>query len=168
MRLWDDDLEQARPQIRAESSEFVERMLAAGPATGSAQERVQAQKDWDSSWVIRSDRGTDRTIERPAGPIRLREFRPERVEGAMLQIHGGGWVSGEPEMTDLLNEALSRALNIAIVSVDYRLAPEHPYPAGPDDCEAAALWLIDRAAEEYGTDPLVAPPARILTQQPRF
>ena len=73
----------------------------------------------------------------------------------MLHIHGGGWVSGEPEMTDLLNEALSQLLNLAIVSVDYRLAPENPYPAGPDDCEAAALWLIDKAAEEYGTGRLL-------------
>lgn len=155
MKLWDEDLEQARPQIRAESSEFVERMLAAGQAAGSAEERVRAQRETESSWVIRSDRGSDRTIQGPAGPIRLREFCPDRVEGAMLHIHGGGWVSGEPEMTDLLNEALSGMLNIAIVSVDYRLAPEHPYPAGPDDCEAAALWLIDRAAEEYGTDRLL-------------
>jgi acetyl esterase len=155
VRLWDDDLEQARPQIRVESSEFLERMLTPGPTTGSAGERVRAQRDNESTWVIRSDSGSDRTIAGPTGQLRLREFRPERVEGAMLHIHGGGWVSGEPEMTDLLNEALSELLSIAIVSVDYRLAPEHPYPAGPDDCEAAALWLVDRAAEEYGTDRLL-------------
>jgi len=73
----------------------------------------------------------------------------------MLHIHGGGWVAGEPELTDLLNEALSETLNLAIVSVDYRLAPEHPYPAAPDDCEAAALWLVEHAADEYGTDRLL-------------
>jgi acetyl esterase/lipase len=46
-------------------------------------------------------------------------------------------------------------LNLAIVSVEYRLSPEHPYPAGPDDCETAALWLMENAAPEYGTDRLL-------------
>jgi acetyl esterase len=155
MRLWDDELERARPTIRTESKEFVERMLAGESRPVSADARVKAQRDAESAWVIRSDRATDRTITGPAGPLRLREFRPERADAAMLHIHGGGWVSGEPEMTDLLNEALSGLLNIAIVSVDYRLAPENPYPAGPEDCEAAALWLIEHAPGEYGADRLL-------------
>jgi acetyl esterase len=104
---------------------------------------------------MRSEKATDRTIPGPAGPLRLREFRPARVDGAMLHIHGGGWMAGEPELTDLLNEALSDHLNLAIVSVDYRLSPEDPYPAGPDDCEAAALWLLEHAASEYGTSRLL-------------
>lgn len=155
MKFWDDDLEQARTAIRAESKEFVERMLAGETKLGSVEARVRAQRDAEATWVIRSERASDRMIAGPAGALRLREFRPERAEGAMLHIHGGGWVSGEPEMTDLLNEALSERLSIAIVSVDYRLAPENPYPAGPDDCEAAALWFVDRAVEEYGTDRLL-------------
>jgi acetyl esterase len=155
VRLWEDDLEQARPKIRAESREFIERMGGTEQTAGPVETRVRSLRSSESAWVVRSERGSDRTITGPGGPLRLREFRPEQIEGVMLHIHGGGWVSGEPEMTDLLNEALSERLKIAIVSVDYRLAPEHPYPAGPDDCERAALWLVERAAEEYGTDRLL-------------
>jgi acetyl esterase len=152
--LWDQELEEAREQIRAESKEFVGR-FPPPLDTGTVLERAQARRAAESALVLRSEKGVDRMIAGSAGPLRLREFRPDRVDGAMLHIHGGGWMTGEPELTDLLNEALSDHLNLAIVSVDYRLAPEHPYPAGPDDCETAALWLIESAAAEYGTDRLL-------------
>ena len=155
MRLWDDDLEQARATIRAESEEFVERMSTPEPDNASVEDRVRVRREAESTWVVPSDKATDRVIKGPAGDLRLREFRPAQVDGAMLHIHGGGWMTGQPEMMDLLNEAMSRAMNLAIVSVDYRLAPESPYPAGPDDCEAAALWLIEKASEEYATDRLL-------------
>src|SRR5579872_5009731 len=156
MRLWDDELESLRDTIRAEAKNFVTSLPRAeedpqAPVT----ERAKARRAAESAWVMRSDKATDRTIDGPAGALRLREFRPAQVDGAMLHIHGGGWMAGEPELTDLLNEALSDHLNLAIVSVDYRLSPEDPYPAGPDDCEAAALWLVEHAAAEYGTDRLL-------------
>jgi acetyl esterase/lipase len=155
MRLWDSEIEAAREKIRAESQEFVARFPAADVTTGSVLERARARRAAESEMVFRSEKGVHRVIAGPAGPLRLREFRPERVDGAMLHIHGGGWMTGEPELTDLLNEALSEHLNLAIVSVEYRLSPEHPYPAGPDDCETAALWLMENAAPEYGTDRLL-------------
>jgi acetyl esterase/lipase len=64
-------------------------------------------------------------------------------------------MAGSPEMMDQLHEVVIGALNVAVVSVDYRLAPEHPYPAGPDDCEAAAVWLLEHARDEYGADRLL-------------
>ncbi len=155
MKLWDDDLEAVRQTIRAESEEFVGRMRVPDADVGSLAERVKARREAESAWVLRSDDASDRTIDGPAGPVRLREFRPGQVDGVMLHIHGGGWMTGSPEMMDLLNEAVSKALNLAIVSVDYRLAPENPYPAGPDDCESAALWLVENAKSEYGTDRLL-------------
>ena len=155
MRLWDDELEAARPQIRAESKAFTAQFPGPEDDTGTAVERAQARRVAESALVLRSAKGTDRTIVGPSGPLRLREFRPDKAVGAMLHIHGGGWMTGEPELTDLLNEALCESLGLAIVSVEYRLAPEHPYPAGPDDCEAAALWLIENAAREYGTERLL-------------
>ncbi|MBA2325612.1 MAG: alpha/beta hydrolase [Actinobacteria bacterium] len=93
----------------------------------------------------------DREIPGPVGGLRLRTFVPDQVDAVFLHIHGGGFAAGSPEMTDLLHEILSKELNLAFVSVDYRLAPEHPYPAGPDDCEAAALWLLEHAEAEFGS-----------------
>lgn len=104
---------------------------------------------------MRSEMAIDREIPGPAGPLRLRTFVPDEVNSVFLHIHGGGFAAGSPEITDLLHEILSKEANLALVSVDYRLAPEHPYPAGPDDCEAAALWLIEHAAGEYGSERLL-------------
>jgi acetyl esterase len=104
-----------------------------------------------------SDQAVDRFIDGPGGPIRLRTFVPEGgdAQAVMLHIHGGAWIMGAPEMNDVVNLTLSRELGIAVVSVDYRLAPEHPYPAGHDDCEAAALWLLEHAEAEYGSSRLL-------------
>ena len=155
MRLWDDELEAARDTIAAESKEFVAGFPTADLTTGSVLDRARALREAEQTYVFTSAKGVDRTITGPAGPLRLREFRPDKPDAAMLHIHGGGWTTGAPEITDLLNEALSDQLNVAVVSVDYRLSPEHPFPAGPDDCEAAARWLIDNAMAEYGTDRLL-------------
>ncbi len=58
-------------------------------------------------------------------------------------------------MMDLLNEVIVDKCSVSVASVEYRLAPEHPYPSGPDDCEAAASWLLEHAAEEFGSDRLL-------------
>src|SRR5438309_11757781 len=57
-------------------------------------------------------------------------------------------------MQEPMLERIADNTGQAVVSVEYRLAPEHPYPAGPDDCEAAALWLVEQARAEFGTDRL--------------
>ncbi|WP_131743234.1 alpha/beta hydrolase [Actinomadura roseirufa] len=99
--------------------------------------------------------GTDRTIPGRGGPVPVRVFRPDRVRGVYLHLHGGGWTLGTARGQDAALWDLARAAGIAVVSVEYRLAPEHPYPAGPDDCEDAARWLIAVGAAELGTDRLV-------------
>jgi acetyl esterase/lipase len=96
-----------------------------------------------------------RAIPGPAGPIPIRVMKPETVNGVYLHLHGGGMSLGSALSMDARNWPIAEAANVAVVSVDYRLAPEHPFPAGPDDCEAAALWLIDNAQAEFGTDRLL-------------
>jgi acetyl esterase len=87
-------------------------------------------------------------IDGPAGPIALRIIAPQHAAaGTFLHLHGGGWTLGESDAQDLRLQRLARETGLTAVSVNYRLAPENPYPAGPDDCEAAALWLLGEEAE---------------------
>lgn len=152
MKLWDDELEALRPQLRDEAAAFIASFADEQDDVGlPTAERVARQRAAHDAQVLRSEMAVDRDIPGPDGPMRLRTFVPDQVDAVFLHIHGGGFVTGSPEMTDLLHEALSKELNLAFASVDYRLAPEHPYPAGPDDCEAAALWLLDHAEREFGS-----------------
>ena len=86
-----------------------------------------------------------RTVSIPGrgGEITLRILEPESPRGAYLHLHGGGWTLGSADGQDLLLEEIARETGLTAVSVEYRLAPEHPFPAGPDDCEDAALWLLE-------------------------
>jgi acetyl esterase len=97
-----------------------------------------------------------REIPGPAGPISIRVMTPDVIDGVYLHFHGGGMTLGSALSMDKRNWPIAQACNVAVVSVDYRLAPEHPFPAGAEDAEAAALWLIDNSVAEFGTDRLVA------------
>lgn len=101
--------------------------------------------------IVRSDLAQERTV---AGvPCRL--FLPQTVRGVYLHLHGGGWVLGRAHHSDVRNERIMQSCELAVLSVDYRLAPEHPYPASQDDCEAVAAWLVEHAGAEFGTEKLL-------------
>lgn len=92
----------------------------------------------------------DLAIPGPAGeiPARLFDAKANREPGpAMLFYHGGGFVIGNIETHASFCAEISRTLDIPVISVDYRLAPENPWPAAPDDCEAAARWVAGNPAE---------------------
>jgi acetyl esterase/lipase len=156
MALWDDEFEALRPRLQEEAAAFIASVpwREADAAALSVEERVAASRASQFGGAL-SERAVDRTIDGPAGPIRLRTFTREQAQGVLFHVHGGAWMLGSPEMMDQLHEIIVDACNVAVVSVDYRLAPEHPYPAGPDDCETAAKWLVDHAAEEFGSDRLL-------------
>jgi len=97
----------------------------------------------------------DRTVGRPGAEVLLRVFVPDDVKGVYLHIHGGGFVLNRAGHYDELLVRTGEACRVAVVSVDYRKAPEHAYPAGPDDCENAALWLAENSAAEFGTPTLI-------------
>ncbi|MGQ7790890.1 alpha/beta hydrolase fold domain-containing protein [Faunimonas sp. B44] len=90
----------------------------------------------------------------PEVPIRVIAPAAGAPRGLYLHIHGGGWMLGAADMQDETLEATAERTGLVCCSVEYRLAPEHPYPAGPDDCEAAALWAAREAAARFGVDRL--------------
>lgn len=100
----------------------------------------------------------DRIIPGPADnpQLRVRTYIPAEATGVrlpgILAIHGGGMIMGSVEAEHLRAEVLCEAVGAVVVSTDYRKAPEHPYPAGPDDCYAALNWMVDHA-DELDIDP---------------
>jgi acetyl esterase/lipase len=83
------------------------------------------------------------------GPIKVRIMRPDRMPtGIYLHLHGGGWTLGAHDMQDAALKLLANETGLCAASIDYRLAPENPYPAGPDDCEDAVLHLIEHGAQQ--------------------
>jgi acetyl esterase len=86
-----------------------------------------------------------------AGPVPLRVYRPagaasDAVLPALVYFHGGGWTIGDLDTHDVLCRQLANASAAAVVSVDYRMGPEHRFPAAVDDCVAAVRWVREQAA----------------------
>lgn len=93
------------------------------------------------------------TLEGPRGEIEVRLIAPPgEVKGGYLHIHGGGWTFGTAGEQDRRLTRLAGNTGLLVCSVEYRLAPEFPYPAGPDDCEAAALWFLDEVKKRHGVE----------------
>lgn len=96
-------------------------------------------------------------FEGPAGPVALRLYRPLRSDTSqvlpgLVFFHGGGWVLGDLDSHDTLCRELANGAECMVVAVDYRLAPEHRFPAAVDDAVAAVRWIRNHA-ESLGIDP---------------
>jgi acetyl esterase len=96
----------------------------------------------------------DRRIPGPAGEIPVRIYKPAGAGPlpVLVFFHGGGFVIGDLDSHDAACRALTNQAGCVTVAVDYRLAPEHKFPAAVDDCYAAAKWVSDHA-RELGSDP---------------
>jgi len=93
----------------------------------------------------------DLTAPGPGGPIKLRRYRGAGTAGsrtmlpALIYFHGGGWVFGDLDTHDVVCRMLANAAQISVISVDYRLAPEHKFPAAAEDSIAATQWIAENA-----------------------
>jgi acetyl esterase len=97
----------------------------------------------------------DRTLPGPAGPIPIRVYTGDEAAApgapVLVWFHGGGFVIGELDTTDNMARALAARSGTTVVSVGYRLAPEHPFPAAVDDAYTATAWVSEHA-DELGVD----------------
>jgi acetyl esterase/lipase len=151
MTLWPEEYEGMRAEARATATAIAEMFGAAASkeaVSTDRDERVRGQREMMKAFEAVSPSGVDQDI---AG-VPCRVFRPERPARAVyLHFHGGAMILGSPLMNDVANADLSSRFDLAVVSVDYRLAPEHPHPAGSDDCLAVARWVVEHGEAEFGT-----------------
>ena len=152
LRLWSEELDamraEARTAIAAGSQWFNER-----PAPGATPaEHVAAQREA----MARTTFTVPEAEERDFGGVPCRVLRPDGDARAVyLHFHGGGMVAGSASMMDIPNQILSKEHGVAVVSVDYRKAPEFPWPAGPGDGVAVARALLEKGEPEFGSDRLL-------------
>lgn len=138
-------------EILAETQAFnavLEQALAAMPSihTLPPEETRRSRREGRGIFppLTFSERATAITVPGRDGGIPARLIEPDEPRGAYLHIHGGGWALGSADGQDDLLEQIALEAGLAVVSIEYRLAPEHPFPAGPDDCEDAARWFLER------------------------
>ncbi len=93
-----------------------------------------------------------RDVEAAGVPVRVYTPNGKGPFGILVWFHGGGWVIGSVADSDVTARELADGAGVVVVSVDYRLAPEHRFPAAVDDCLAATEWVLANAAE-LGGDP---------------
>lgn len=117
---------------------------------------AQARKAYAASWSVMQTPGgevasvQDVQISGPGGALALRIYRGQGTQAkvelpCLLFLHGGGWVIGNLDSHDRLCRRLANGAGVCVVAVDYRLAPEHPFPAALDDAAAALAWIAAQA-----------------------
>ncbi|HXY94658.1 MAG TPA: alpha/beta hydrolase [Acidimicrobiia bacterium] len=154
MKLWSDEIEAMRPEARdavAKGMEAMQAMIGDRSLIDPTLDKFERAKRQREMFAV-SFAPVPEAEDREIAGVRCRVFVPDRAATAVyLHFHGGGMILGAPEMNDASNLELSRRTGMAVVSVDYRMAPEHPFPAGPDDGVAVAAWLLEHGESEFGS-----------------
>lgn len=136
--------------VRADVRQFLDMLQQMGGKTveqvGAVEGRMQMRVLTQLADTPSRDMAVkkDITCPGPAGdiPLRFYDTKDSRDPGpCVVFIHGGGFVIGDIEVYDSLCTEIAHQLDLPVISVEYRLAPEHPFPAAPDDCEAAVRWV---------------------------
>ena len=105
--------------------------------------------------IKRLDEAQDRVVPGQGYDVPIRVYYPDQVKGVYMHMHGGGFVLSHPHHFDEFLAETAKRSKVVVVSVDYRLAPENPYPAAAEDCETVAVWLADNARSEFGSEKLI-------------
>jgi acetyl esterase len=145
------------PQVK----DFLDRLAAAKlpPIQEQTIAEARAQMDLSTRFLGQPPRVAkvrDRMLPGPGGSLRARIITPAGVDpgplAALVYFHGGGWVLGNLDSHEGICRALANAAGVIVVSIDYRLAPEHRFPAAAEDACFATTWVAEHA-EEIGADP---------------
>jgi len=130
-----DDYSTYLPEVRAFNQQLAHRLIP--PPDSNAKTKIKP--------VIKY-------IDGRIDKLSLRVFKPTTIRAVVLDIHGGGWCGGMAAFDDTFNDEMARECKVAVVSIDYHLAP--PLSACINDCTAAAKWLVNNALREFGSDKL--------------
>lgn len=135
----------------------LEALIATQPATHTLSPAVSRQLRREGKGIFPApvflEEARDIEVAARGGLIKVRLIRPDqKPTGIYLHLHGGGWTLGAHDMQDAALKLLANETGLCAASIGYRLAPENPYPAGPDDCEDVVLHLL-----EHGPKLLDAP-----------
>jgi acetyl esterase/lipase len=153
-RLWSDEIEAMRPEARA----VIEAGRASMPLGGEARtglsfdEQVAAARESMAVVTFPLDEAEERAIAGVPCRILHAEGTPRAI---YLHFHGGGMISGSAGVMDIPNQMMAKQFGVTVVSVEYRMGPEFPFPAGPDDGVAVARALVDGLAAELGSERVV-------------
>jgi acetyl esterase len=138
------------PRLRA----YVERAASAPPAWEQTLEALRAGPENEVPEIWGAADEIESVEDRVVDGVRVRVYRPasDRPLPGLVWLHGGGWVVGSLDSHDAVCRALAARTPSVVVAADYRLAPEHPFPAGLEDAWTATEWTA-REAEPLGVDP---------------
>lgn len=157
----------SRVDLRTRALDALWKATGGHAAAMGPTEIARARRGPDEGWTARMPRAiagaapaqvgiTDDTLPGPAGPLPVRVYTPPAGAGLphplVVFLHGGGWVVGHHAAADWLCGQVAARVGAVVVSVGYRLAPEHRFPAAVADCLAATEWLAEHGAR-LGADP---------------
>lgn len=135
--------------LSAQARIWADFLLPPGSRPFCARPLAELREDADRMVVLSGEPGKlhrvwDKEIDGPSGPINVRLYQParQRPTSALVYFHGGGWTLGSLDSHDPVCRSLGRQARCLVVSVDYRLAPEHPFPAALEDSIAAVKWVF--------------------------
>jgi acetyl esterase len=155
MTAVDGDSQAGTERDRRQVAELLDVLIAAGRPSSRTLPLAAGRLNFNDlvasvTSSARVARAEDRLVATSSASVPVRLYRPHRAAGSgpvAVFIHGGGWVFGDLDSHDGLCRALAHASGVTIVAVDYRRAPETPFPGPLEDCLAVAGWLADHGSE---------------------